>query len=317
MLKPGGRFVFAGEPTRHGDYIARRLSRRPGGRRRTPPDCRARGVAAAAGGARRVLARGGAGGRRRHPHLPAATSSRRPLVGPARSTYGSRPPELIASWFGWPVRTFECAVPREKLGFGWANFAMKGWQRLSALDERARARRADGAVLQRRDHRREAIAVLPAFVLFDLDGTLSDSAPGILASLRHAFDVHGIPPLDAARRELLGPPFYESLPPFVGADRLCDVIDAYREFYAPAACTTRPCYDGVARCWPRSRARRRGWRSRRASPSPMRSDRRAARPGGRTSTPIGGDSSDGSLHRRRWSSARCSTGSAIPTRPRC
>ena len=27
VLKPGGRFVFAGEPTRHGDYVARRLSR--------------------------------------------------------------------------------------------------------------------------------------------------------------------------------------------------------------------------------------------------------------------------------------------------
>src|SRR5277367_2316071 len=27
VLKPGGRFVFAGEPTRHGDYIARKLSR--------------------------------------------------------------------------------------------------------------------------------------------------------------------------------------------------------------------------------------------------------------------------------------------------
>jgi hypothetical protein len=44
--------------------------------------------------------------------------------------------ELLASWFGWPVRTFECAVPKDKLGMRWANFALKGWQRLSALDER-------------------------------------------------------------------------------------------------------------------------------------------------------------------------------------
>ena len=27
VLKPGGRFVFAGEPTRLGDFVARRLSR--------------------------------------------------------------------------------------------------------------------------------------------------------------------------------------------------------------------------------------------------------------------------------------------------
>jgi hypothetical protein len=42
--------------------------------------------------------------------------------------------ELLASWFGWPVRTFECAVPRERLGLRWANFALKGWLRLSAVD---------------------------------------------------------------------------------------------------------------------------------------------------------------------------------------
>jgi phosphoglycolate phosphatase len=74
--------------------------------------------------------------------------------------------------------------------------------------------------------------VQPRIVLFDLDGTLSDSAPGILAALRHAFDVHRIPRLDArAERELLGPPFYESLPPIVGADRLRSVIGTYRERY--------------------------------------------------------------------------------------
>ena len=70
-------------------------------------------------------------------------------------------------------------------------------------------------------------------MLFDLDGTLSDSAPGILAALRHAFAVHGLPPLDpATERDLLGPPFYESLPPIVGADMLWPVIESYRARYA-------------------------------------------------------------------------------------
>ncbi len=73
---------------------------------------------------------------------------------------------------------------------------------------------------------------MAAYVLFDLDGTLSDSAPGILAALRHAFDVHGIPHLDAdGERAILGPPFYESLPPIVGAERVRAVIDSYRERY--------------------------------------------------------------------------------------
>jgi phosphoglycolate phosphatase len=69
-------------------------------------------------------------------------------------------------------------------------------------------------------------------VLFDLDGTLSDSAPGILASLRHAFDVEGVPRLDAVtERSLLGPPFYQSLPPLIGSTVLADVIAAYRDHY--------------------------------------------------------------------------------------
>ncbi len=85
------------------------------------------------------------------------------------------------------------------------------------------------------------------FVLFDLDGTLSDSATGILASLRHAFAVHGIPPLPpAAERALLGPPFYETLPAIVGEDRLWDVIDAYREFYRAGAMYETTVFDGVA-----------------------------------------------------------------------
>jgi phosphoglycolate phosphatase len=70
-------------------------------------------------------------------------------------------------------------------------------------------------------------------ILFDLDGTLSDSAQGILAALRHAFAVNGLPPLDAdTERAILGPPFYESLPPLIGDAPLMAVIDAYRDHYA-------------------------------------------------------------------------------------
>jgi hypothetical protein len=33
------------------------------------------------------------------------------------------------------VRTFEAAVPPEKLGWGWARFAFGGWKRLTWVDE--------------------------------------------------------------------------------------------------------------------------------------------------------------------------------------
>src|SRR5256885_48240 len=84
-------------------------------------------------------------------------------------------------------------------------------------------------------------------VLFDLDGTLSDSAPGILASLRHAFDTVGLARLDpAVERGLLGPPFYESLPPLVGADAVPAVIAAYRAYYGRQGMYETVPYDGIA-----------------------------------------------------------------------
>ena len=73
---------------------------------------------------------------------------------------------------------------------------------------------------------------MASFVLFDLDGTLSDSAPGILTSLRYALAANGVEPLDAhTERTLLGPPFYDSLPPLIGADKVPAVIAAYRRHY--------------------------------------------------------------------------------------
>ncbi len=94
-------------------------------------------------------------------------------------------------------------------------------------------------------------------VLFDLDGTISDSAAGILAALRHAFAVNGLPQLDeAAERALLGPPFYESLPPIVGSHRLGAVIEAYRSYYATSMYETTS-FAGVPALLEQLRAERR------------------------------------------------------------
>jgi phosphoglycolate phosphatase len=85
-------------------------------------------------------------------------------------------------------------------------------------------------------------------VLFDLDGTLSDSAPGIVSALRHAFVINGLTPLDpATERAILGPPFYESLPPLIGGpEKLPAVIAAYRKRYGAGAMFEAQVYDGVA-----------------------------------------------------------------------
>jgi phosphoglycolate phosphatase len=83
-------------------------------------------------------------------------------------------------------------------------------------------------------------------VLFDLDGTLSDSAAGILASLRFAFTANGLPPLaPEIERAILGPPFYESLPPLIGDASLDDVIAAYRQHYGASGMFDTHAYPGV------------------------------------------------------------------------
>ncbi len=85
-------------------------------------------------------------------------------------------------------------------------------------------------------------------VLFDLDGTLSDSARGIVTSLRLAFDELGLPQLDeSTERSLLGPPFRDSFPALMPADRVEEAIAAYRRHYtAGGGMLDTSLYDGIA-----------------------------------------------------------------------
>lgn len=86
----------------------------------------------------------------------------------------------------------------------------------------------------------------PAAVLLDLDGTLIDSAPGILGSLTAAFAELGIPlPDGGLPRTLLGPPLYRSLPALVGADRTPQVLAAYRRIYGEAGIRECVPFDGI------------------------------------------------------------------------
>jgi SAM-dependent methyltransferase len=136
VLKPGGRFVFAGEPTRYGDFIARRLSRftwwattrltRLGplsdwSRPQAELDESSRAAALEA-----VV----------DLHTFDPSDLRRQAIVAGAVDVETRTDELTAAWFGWPVRTLEAAVPKEKLGYGWAGFAFGGWKRLHALDSR-------------------------------------------------------------------------------------------------------------------------------------------------------------------------------------
>ncbi|SDU45406.1 class I SAM-dependent methyltransferase [Gordonia westfalica] len=135
VLKPGGRFVFAGEPSTIGDFYARWMSRatwaittnvtRFGplqGWRRPQEELDESSRAAALEAVVDI-----------HTFDPDELAGIARSAGAAKVSTATE--ELAAAMLGWPVRTFEAAVPPEKLGWGWARFAFGGWKRLTWLDE--------------------------------------------------------------------------------------------------------------------------------------------------------------------------------------
>jgi ubiquinone/menaquinone biosynthesis C-methylase UbiE len=134
VLRPGGRFVFAGEPTTVGDAYARTLSRwtwkaattvtKLGplqGWRRPQTELDESSRAAALEAVVDI-----------HTFDPAELERMAERAGAREARAVTE--ELTAAMLGWPVRTFEAAVPPGKLGWNWAMFAYHSWQRLSRLD---------------------------------------------------------------------------------------------------------------------------------------------------------------------------------------
>ena len=70
-------------------------------------------------------------------------------------------------------------------------------------------------------------------LVLDVDGTVLDSADGIVAGFRHALTTVGVvPPSDSTLRADLGPPLVTLLPTLgVPAGRLTEAVEAYRTYY--------------------------------------------------------------------------------------
>ena len=140
VLRPGGRFVFAGEPTRIGDRYARRLGQATwwattrltrlgplSGWRRPQAELDESSRAAALEAIVDL-----------HTFDPAALEG--VALGAGFVDVRAVTEELAAAMFGWPVRTFEAAVPPGRLGLRWAMFAYRSWQRLSWVDQHVLSR---------------------------------------------------------------------------------------------------------------------------------------------------------------------------------
>ena len=84
-------------------------------------------------------------------------------------------------------------------------------------------------------------------ILFDLDGTLTDSGPGIMNCARLALEHYNLPiPSDAEMRTFVGPPLHDSFIRFgVPAEEADNAIKIYRSRYIPIGKFENDPYPGI------------------------------------------------------------------------
>lgn len=86
-------------------------------------------------------------------------------------------------------------------------------------------------------------------ILFDLDGTLTDPAEGILNSIRHSLTYYPevkVPELETLKR-FIGPPLWESYVKYCGMDKQTaeEAVEHYREYFRPTGIFENKLYDGI------------------------------------------------------------------------
>jgi phosphoglycolate phosphatase-like HAD superfamily hydrolase len=94
---------------------------------------------------------------------------------------------------------------------------------------------------------RSTVAARPQLVIFDLDGTLTDSARGIVSSFRHALGEVGavVPDGDLAGR-IVGPPMHDTLREMGLGKDTDTAIAAYRADYSTRGWAMNRLFDGIA-----------------------------------------------------------------------
>jgi len=142
VLRPGGRLVLAGEPTRTGDRIASQFKRmaRVGVK-----------LAAVVAGSRRVLDdstqalppdEGDAAALESEVDLHCFTPAEleQLAIRAGFSDVATHTEELTANWFGWVTRTVEAMVRPQIVPARYPWLAYRLWQRLFTFDERVASR---------------------------------------------------------------------------------------------------------------------------------------------------------------------------------
>lgn len=86
------------------------------------------------------------------------------------------------------------------------------------------------------------------YILFDLDGTLTDSAPGIMNSFRHTIRHYGLDmQTEEELKRYVGPPLIESFTKYFGFDKekAVEAVAVYRSYFADKGLFENDVYKGV------------------------------------------------------------------------
>lgn len=86
------------------------------------------------------------------------------------------------------------------------------------------------------------------YVFFDLDGTISDSGPGIRNAVRYALDKYGMSESDEKKlNRFVGPPLYDSFSMFYGfsKERSVEAVKFFREYYVDTGLYENTPYDEI------------------------------------------------------------------------
>lgn len=86
------------------------------------------------------------------------------------------------------------------------------------------------------------------YVLFDLDGTLTDSQDGIMTAIEYALEYYGIQVKERdSLRPFLGPPLSESMQKYCGFGRVkaVEAVEKFREYYNTRGKFENKVYPGV------------------------------------------------------------------------
>lgn len=85
-------------------------------------------------------------------------------------------------------------------------------------------------------------------ILFDLDGTLTDSKPGIVKGVQYALRCCGIDEPDLEKlTSFVGPPLYKSFMSYLDCSEedAKEVVECYREYYAETGLYENALYEGI------------------------------------------------------------------------